>query len=73
MVATVGYDASALSTVKKWAAKFKRGKKSLEDDPRLGRPFTATTQENMDCIHQMVMDDRRLDVNHIANVMSISR
>ena len=73
MVSTLGDDAPALSTVKKWAAEFKRGRKSLEDDPRLGRPFTATTQENIDRIHQMVMNDRRLTINHLANVIGISR
>ena len=35
--------------------------------------FRATTQKNIDRIHQMVMDDRRLTVNHRVNVMSISR
>ena len=73
MVATLGNDAPALSTVKKWAGEFKRGRESLEDDPRSGHPSTATTQENIDCIHKMVMDDRYLTVNHIANVISISR
>jgi transposase len=28
----------SFSTIKKWAAKFKRGRTSLEDDPRAGRP-----------------------------------
>ena len=54
MVSTLGDDAPALSTVKKWAAEFKRGRESLEDDPRSGRPSTITTQENIDRIHQMV-------------------
>ena len=62
----------ALSTVKKWAAEFKRGRESLEDDPRSGRSSTATTQENIDHIHQMVMNDRRLTISHLANVISIS-
>ena len=72
MVSTLMDDAPALSTVKKWAAEFKR-RESLEDDPRSGRPSTATTQENIDRIHQMVMNDRRLTISHLANVISISR
>ena len=71
MVATLGDDAPALSTVKKWAAEFKWGRESLEDDQRSGRPCTATTQESINRIHQMVMDDKSLTANHIANVMSI--
>ena len=73
MVSTLGDDAPALSTVKKWAAEFKRRRESLEDDPRSGRPSRATTQENIDRIHQMVMNNRRLTIRHLANVISISR
>ena len=73
MAATLGDDAPALSTVQKWAAEFKRGRESLEDDPRSGRPATATTQENINRVHHMVMDDRRLTVNQIANTVGISR
>ena len=72
MAATLGDDASALSTVQKWATEFKRGRESLEDDPRSGRPATATTQENIDHVHHMVMDDRRLTVNQTANAVGIS-
>ena len=72
MVSSLGDDASALSTVKKWATKFKRGRESLEDDPRSGRPSTATTQENIDRIHQMLINDRRLSISHLVNVISIS-
>ena len=73
MVSTLGDEAPALSTVKKWAAEFKRGKESFEDDARSGCPSTATTLENFDCIHQMIRNDRRLAISHLANVISISR
>ena len=73
IVATLGNDAPALSTVKKWEAEFKKGRESLEDDPRSGRPVSATTQENIDHVYHMVMDDRRFTVNQIADAVAISR
>ncbi|MCU7903101.1 MAG: helix-turn-helix domain-containing protein [Candidatus Thiodiazotropha sp. (ex Lucinoma aequizonata)] len=73
MVSTLGDDAPSFATVKRWAAEFKRGRESLEDDPRSGRPSTATTQENVDRVHDMIMDDRRLTTRYIASVVDISR
>ena len=71
MVAALGDDAPALSTVKKWAAEFKKGRESLEDDPRSGHPASATTQKNIDHVYHMVMDDRCLTVNQIAYAVAI--
>ncbi|XP_014782743.1 uncharacterized protein LOC106878136 [Octopus bimaculoides] len=34
-------------------------------------PATATTQENIDLVHHMVIDDRHLNVNQITNAVSI--
>ena len=73
MVSTLGDDDPGLSTVKKWAAELKTGRESLEDDPRSRRPSTATIQENIDRIHQMLMNDRRLTISHLTDVISISR
>ena len=73
MVATLGDEAPALSTVQKWAAEFRRGRESLEDDPRSGRPTTATTEENIERVHKMVMGDRRLTVTQISSAIGISR
>ena len=50
--------ASSFTTVKFWAAEFKRGRKSLGDDECLGRPKTATTDENIAKVHQTVLDER---------------
>ena len=52
---------------------------SLEDDRRSRRSAIATTQENIDRVHHMVMDDKRLYkkncliYNQTANAVGISR
>jgi len=40
-----GDSSPSFSTIKKWAAEFKHGHTSIEDDPRVGRPKSATMPE----------------------------
>ncbi|KAF7239972.1 Dynein heavy chain 6, axonemal [Varanus komodoensis] len=47
----------SLSTVQKWSSEFKRGRESIEDDPRSGGPVTATTKENVKKIEKLVLED----------------
>ena len=68
-----GDNAPSFTTVKFWAAEFKRGRKSLGDDERSGRPKTATADDNIAKVHQMVLDDRRIKVREIAEVMKMSK
>ncbi|GFX04316.1 histone-lysine N-methyltransferase SETMAR [Trichonephila clavipes] len=63
----------SFTTVKFWAAEFKLGRKSLGDVERWGRPNIATTDENIAKIHQMGLDDPRLVVREIAEVMNMSK
>jgi len=53
-----GDSSPSFSTIQKWASKFKRGHTSLEDDPREGRPKSATTPEIIEQVHNMVLDDQ---------------
>ena len=50
------------SFVKKWAALFKGGRESVEDDERSGRP--AVTQENVAAVENFVMKNRCVSVRH---------
>jgi len=59
--------------VKKWAAECKLGRISLEDDPREGRPKSATTPEFIEQVHDMVLDDRRMKVREIAETTGMSK
>ncbi|GFW45151.1 hypothetical protein TNCV_716531 [Trichonephila clavipes] len=52
------FERSIWNIDKFWAAEFKRGRKSLGDNEHSGRPNTATTDENIAKVHQMVLDDR---------------
>jgi hypothetical protein len=56
-----------------WAVEFKRGRTSLEDDTREGRPKSATTLEIIEQVHDMVLDDRRIKVRKIAETIGISK
>jgi len=68
-----GDSSPSFSTIQKWAAKFKRGRTSLEDDPREGHPKSATTPEIIEQVHNMVLDDRQMKVREIAETIGISK
>jgi transposase len=68
-----GDSSPSFSTIKKWAAEFKRGRTSLEVDPRDGSPKSATTSEIIEQMHDMILDDRRMKVLKIAETIGISK
>jgi histone-lysine N-methyltransferase SETMAR len=59
--------------MKKWTAEIKRGRTSLEVDPREGRPKNATTPEIIEQEHDMILDDRRMKVHEISETIGISK
>jgi transposase len=68
-----GDSSPSFSTIKKWAAEFKRGRTSLEVDLCEGRPKSATTLEIIEQVHDMVLDDWRMKVREIAETIGIIR
>jgi len=69
----MGDSSLSFSTIKKWAAEFKRGHTSLEDDPHEGRPKSATTPGIIEQVHNMVLDDLQIKVREIAETIGISK
>jgi transposase len=67
-----GDSSPSFSATKKWAAEFKCGRANLEDDPREGCPKSATTPEIIEQVHDMVLDDWRMEVREIAETTGIS-
>jgi transposase len=68
-----GDSSPSFSTIKKWAAQFKLGCTSLEDDSHEGCPKSATTPEIIEQVHDMVLDDPQMKVCEIAETIGISK
>lgn len=69
---TLGESAPPYSTVARWCAEFKRGRTMVQDEPRSGRPSTSVTQEMVEKVEKIVLDDRRVTVRFIAEELKIS-
>ena len=69
---TLGKEVPSYSTVKKWAAAFKRGNESVKDDRWSGRPTDAITDGNFKVVHTLVLCDQRRDLRSIASKVGIS-
>ena len=67
-----GSSAPSYAQVKFWVGKFKRGRRSLEDEARSGRPLDATDEEMCKKVRDLVYSDRRIQVEEIAQALGIS-
>ncbi|CAH2086942.1 unnamed protein product [Euphydryas editha] len=51
---------------------FKKGRESLEDDPRPGRNIEVTTPELIQKVEKLVLDDARLKKKQLAEMVGVS-
>ncbi|CAH1982876.1 unnamed protein product [Acanthoscelides obtectus] len=68
-----GNEAPHQSTISRWYGEFKRGRVSLSDDPRVGAPKTAGTQENVDAVRKLIIEDRYVTYREIEASLKISK
>jgi len=68
-----GYSSPSFSTIKKWAAEFKRGRTSLEDIHVKDVQKSATTPEIIEQVHNLLLDDRWMKVCETAETIGILR
>lgn len=65
-------DSVPYSTVARWAKEFKLGRTSTEDAHREGCPSTSRTEDIVKKVEDIVLEDRRVTIGHIAEVTRIS-
>ena len=72
LISVYGEDCCSRSTVERWSREFRRGRETLEDDERSGRPSTSTTGQVVEATERLVMNDRRIIIEEIAASVDIS-
>jgi [histone H3]-lysine36 N-dimethyltransferase SETMAR len=60
------------STIKFWIAEFKRGRQSVSDEEREGRPTTSRNEDVKEKLEKMVLEDRRITTRQLEESLQIS-
>ena len=71
---TKSYGESAMSKTRvyEWCNRFQDGREDVEDDARPRHPSTSTTDEYVEKVKEMVMNDRRITIRQVADDVGIS-
>ena len=60
MSTALGHNCVSKATVSLWYREFRRGRESLEDQSRSGRPITGTTDEMVAKVQKIIEDNPRV-------------
>ena len=73
LYSTLGESAPQFIPIMYWVVEFKCGPTSCQDEHRSGRPNKMTMTDMVKKIHKMVLDDRRLKICKLADMVGISK
>jgi hypothetical protein len=72
LVVVYGDHALSRTKVFEWAHCFKNGQLNIEDGPRCGRLITATDDQTVKAVENLIIEDRRITIQQIAYSLDIS-
>ena len=58
--------------VQLWFNRFKKGREDVNDDGLPGCPRTSTTDENIEAVKKIILDNRRITIREVADDVGIS-
>ena len=66
---TVAFSESAMSRtqVQLWYNRFKKGRENINDDARTGRPSMSTSDENIEAVKKLILNNHRITIREIAD------
>ena len=69
---TVALSESTMSRtqVQLWYNRFKKGREDVNDDAHPGLPNTSTTDENIEAVQKMILDDLRITIRDDADAVT---
>jgi len=70
--AVYGDTSPSMTTVRYWFNEFKRGRTSVFDEERTGRPADVVTEEIIQKVCDMILADRRTKVREVAKAIGVS-
>lgn len=65
-------DAPSKATIYRWFNEFNRGRESLQDEYREGRPRSVVLKHNIDDVHNIIKEDRHVTYREIQSSLGIS-
>ena len=71
-LAQYGDNALSKTTVYEWIEKFKTGRTSVKHAEGAGRPSTSTSEEKIEQAQQMILANRRITIDEVAQSLQIS-
>jgi hypothetical protein len=72
MTKVYGVTCPSYTTVKNWARDVCFGKEQNRSEPCSGWPSTAVTDESIQAVVDIIMEDRRITLDEIAHILGIS-
>lgn len=71
---TVAFGESTLSqkSVYKWYKRFTEGREDVDDDERPGVATTSTSEENIETVKKIILENRRITIREVAEDVGIS-